>query len=437
MIAAAEAIKTAPRSDPGYVRHLFDQFSADYDTRMIGQLSYAAPQILLDLAAMVMPGREELSILDLGCGTGLAGRGLQAAGGAAGRRRPVARHDRKGAGAAASMIICRSPTWKARLATPGPAYDLILAADTLVYLGDLDAGVRSRARAGWRRMVISSSPSKRRRRRISNWAPSAAGGTAKPICAPLRRSAGLSWPGLVAAAPRQEADQPVAGFAVALTPAITASFRPHCALHPARQFSWVRHGRARQSRHVRPQQGSPPAHHLGAAGGRHCALAPWRWCWARILMRGFAENGFRLGSQLAWRYAFFVFFAALVAGPLCRMAARLFPLHPARKPEPQADLGLLRQLWRLSAVGIPAQCDPAVRRRHPDGAVRRHGGGGDGRDRRAAEAPGRQADLPDKMRKVLLAHRGRLFLALLCLMALARISGPHRPDIFYDISLSP
>src|ERR1700742_296232 len=56
MVAAAEAIKTAPRSDPGYVRHLFDQFSADYDSRMIGQLGYAAPQILLDLAAMVMPG---------------------------------------------------------------------------------------------------------------------------------------------------------------------------------------------------------------------------------------------------------------------------------------------------------------------------------------------------------------------------------------------
>ena len=44
-----------------------------------------------------------------------------------------------------------------------------------------------------------------------------------------------------------------------------------------------------------------------------------------VLFRGFAENGFRLGSQLAWRYAFLVFFAALVAGPLCRLAARLFP----------------------------------------------------------------------------------------------------------------
>ncbi|HSS13617.1 MAG TPA: tetratricopeptide repeat protein, partial [Rhizomicrobium sp.] len=73
MIAACEAIKTASRSDPGYVRHLFDQFSADYDQRMIGQLSYAAPQILFDLAGMVMPDRKDLSLLDLGCGTGLAG----------------------------------------------------------------------------------------------------------------------------------------------------------------------------------------------------------------------------------------------------------------------------------------------------------------------------------------------------------------------------
>ena len=41
--------------------------------RMIGQLAYAAPQILRDLADLVMPGREQLAILDLGCGTGLAG----------------------------------------------------------------------------------------------------------------------------------------------------------------------------------------------------------------------------------------------------------------------------------------------------------------------------------------------------------------------------
>ena len=44
-----------------------------------------------------------------------------------------------------------------------------------------------------------------------------------------------------------------------------------------------------------------------------------------ILARGFSENGFRLGSQLAWRYASFVFVAALAMGPLCRITAQLFP----------------------------------------------------------------------------------------------------------------
>ena len=67
---------------------------------------------------------------------------------------------------------------------------------------------------------------------------------------------------------------------------------------------------------------------------RWSAASPWArscWCWARSWLRGFAENGFRLGSQLAWRYASFVFFAALVAGPACRIAAHFFPALRRRK----------------------------------------------------------------------------------------------------------
>ena len=120
MIAACEAIKRAPRSDPGYVRHLFDQFSADYDQRMIGQLAYAAPQILLDLAGMVMPGREQLSILDLGCGTGLAGVAFKPL---AARLDGVDLSPAMIAKARAreiSTTIWRSPTWKRRLPRPRP-----------------------------------------------------------------------------------------------------------------------------------------------------------------------------------------------------------------------------------------------------------------------------------------------------------------------------
>jgi len=44
--------------------------------------------------------------------------------------------------------------------------------------------------------------------------------------------------------------------------------------------------------------------------------------------------------------------------------------------------------------------------------------------------------LPDKVRKVFLGTSAIYFWLCYSLMALARISGPHRPDAFYDVSLS-
>ena len=214
MIAKAERIKTAMRSDAGYVRHLFDQFSADYDTRMLGQLSYAAPQILLDLAAMVMPGRESLTVLDLGCGTGLAGLAFK----------PLAAR-LEGIDLSPAMIekarardiydALTVADLQSALGAPGPAYDLILAADTLVYLGDLHAvfeGVRNRlAPEGYFLFTTEAAAEgfelgpKRRWRHSDNYLRATA------------RACGLSVAGLVMAAPRHEAGQPVEGFAVALT----------------------------------------------------------------------------------------------------------------------------------------------------------------------------------------------------------------------------
>jgi len=213
LIAQAQAMKAAPRSDPGYVRHLFDQFSADYDLRMRNHLHYAAPEILLNLASMVMPGKENLTILDLGCGTGLAGEVF----------RPLAaRLD--------GMDLSPAMLDKARarnlydhlavadlqtaLAAPGPAYDLILAADTLVYLGDL-AAVFSAAAArlipdGFFLFTVEKAENgfelgpKRRWRHSQTYLRDTAA------------AAGLTVAGLVEAAPRHEAGQPVEGFAVAL-----------------------------------------------------------------------------------------------------------------------------------------------------------------------------------------------------------------------------
>lgn len=214
MVAAAEAIKTAQRSDPGYVRHLFDQFSADYDSRMIGQLGYAAPQILLDLAAMVMAGRENLTILDLGCGTGLAGMAF----------RPfAARLD--GIDLSPAMIdkararnIYDSLTvadLETALSTPGPAYDLILAADTLVYLGDLST-VFAAAHARLHPDGFLLFTVERADREGFELGPKRRWRHSEAYLRELAGRAGFHVAGLVAATPRHEAGMPVPGFAVAL-----------------------------------------------------------------------------------------------------------------------------------------------------------------------------------------------------------------------------
>jgi predicted TPR repeat methyltransferase len=219
MIAAAQAIKSAPRSDPGYVRHLFDQFSADYDSRMIGQLGYAAPQILLDLAAMVMPGRDNLRMLDLGCGTGLAGVAFKPLAvrldGVDLSPAMIEKARERKIGARHLYDNLAVADLESALSAPGSAYDLILAADTLVYLGDL-ASTFEAAHArlhpdGFFLFTVEKADGEgfelgpKRRWRHS-----------EAYVRALAERAGFAVAGFVAATPRHEAGQPVEGFAVAL-----------------------------------------------------------------------------------------------------------------------------------------------------------------------------------------------------------------------------
>ena len=214
-IALAEAIKSAARSDAGYVRHLFDQFSADYDSRMLGQLGYAAPRILAELADLVMAGRKSLRILDLGCGTGLAGMAFKAR---AARLdgidlSPAMIEKARARGLYDSLQVA---DLESALAAPGIAYDLILAADTLVYLGDLTsvftAAAARLAKDGYFLFTLEKAEGegfelgpKRRWRHGETYVRA------------LATRAGLDVAGLVAAAPRSESGAPVAGLAVALS----------------------------------------------------------------------------------------------------------------------------------------------------------------------------------------------------------------------------
>ena len=214
-IAEAEAIKARPRSDAGYVRHLFDQFSADYDARMIGQLTYRAPQILRELAGLVMAGRDGLSILDLGCGTGLSGAifadlasrldGVDLSPAMIEKARARNIYD--------SLHVADIET---QLAGMGREYDLILAADTLVYLGDLArvfAGVRQRLRPGGQFLFTIE----RKEGDGFELGPKRRWRHSESYLRELATPSGLDVAGLVACAPRHEANVPVEGLAVALS----------------------------------------------------------------------------------------------------------------------------------------------------------------------------------------------------------------------------
>jgi predicted TPR repeat methyltransferase len=208
--ARLEAMRNAERSDPGYVRHLFDQFSADYDRRMRTELSYAAPEILSQLADLVLAGRDHLKVLDLGCGTGLAGAAFKPR---AGRLDGIDLSPAMIEKAKAKNIYDHLMVGDIETALGAESYDLVIAADTLVYLGDLlplMKAVRKRlSQDGYFLFTVEAAAGDgfalgpRRRWQHSE--------------AYLRRVAGQSGftiSGLVAASPRREKNEPVSGFAV-------------------------------------------------------------------------------------------------------------------------------------------------------------------------------------------------------------------------------
>src|SRR5471032_3029169 len=284
-------------------------------------------------------------------------------------------------------------------------------------------------------MVTSSSPWRRQMATDSNLDPSAAGGTAKPICAVSPKVPVWPWPGLWP--PRHAARQTRPSMA---SPSPLQGHKAHLFVSFVRCISETSHwgstdmvaldnsalfgeGHARFRITLAPLVGA-------------IALVAAMLVLGAIFARGFAENGFRLGSQLAWRYASFVFFAALVAGPLCRLAARLFP----RLSPPES---LSRKLvWGFCAsygIYLLSVFLPNVIRPSAGAALMVLFGGSVALVMAATATPlkplGDKAIIPDNIRRVFLAAATIYFWLCYSLMALARIYGPHRPDDFYGLSL--
>ena len=129
-----ERVATAPE---GYVRKLFDGFAPYFDDKLVSGLGYCAPKILCALLEFAVPAERRFrSALDIGCGTGLMGQvirarcdrlegvDLSAAMVAAARRKAI--YD--------ALHVADVTAW---LSTAPGSFDLITAADVMVYIGDL------------------------------------------------------------------------------------------------------------------------------------------------------------------------------------------------------------------------------------------------------------------------------------------------------------
>jgi predicted TPR repeat methyltransferase len=120
-----------------YVARLFDEYAPRFDKHLTDNLGYRAPALIVEALSAVASGRRFTSALDLGCGTGLMGAelrshtdrlaGVDLSAGMVARARERGVYDRLVVGDAAAMLG-REP--------PG-ILDLIVAADALVYFGDL------------------------------------------------------------------------------------------------------------------------------------------------------------------------------------------------------------------------------------------------------------------------------------------------------------
>jgi predicted TPR repeat methyltransferase len=130
--------ETTPGMTADYVRRLFDQHAPAFDESLVKRLDYRAPELLLKAVQIVAgsPLRFQ-SMLDLGCGTGLAGAefrpfverltGVDISAGMIGQAREKGLYDRLIAADLLELLSDES----------GAQHDLVLAADVFVYCEDL------------------------------------------------------------------------------------------------------------------------------------------------------------------------------------------------------------------------------------------------------------------------------------------------------------
>ena len=146
-LARIEA-RTAPMP-PAYVRTLFDQYAPRYDRALVQELAYCAPRLLRDAVERMQTARGLAAkfrrMLDLGCGTGLAGEAFaQLCDTMFGIDLSPAMIERARRKHLYGGLLVAD--LNAALEREQARADLIVAADAFVYLADLQPVCRAAAR---------------------------------------------------------------------------------------------------------------------------------------------------------------------------------------------------------------------------------------------------------------------------------------------------
>jgi len=135
------------RAPDRFVENFFDRFAADFDRRLAGDLEYRTPEVVAGMLRPWLEARSGLRVADLGCGTGLSGAVVRA------RAAFLAGVDlsakmleqARARGIYDELSQSEIAEFLGRSA-PG-SFDLALALDVFVYVGNLEPVMRACAAA--------------------------------------------------------------------------------------------------------------------------------------------------------------------------------------------------------------------------------------------------------------------------------------------------
>jgi predicted TPR repeat methyltransferase len=137
---AGVAMDRAPNQ---FVENFFDRFAPQFDRRLAGDLEYRTPEAAAQMLRPWLAGRSDLRVADLGCGTGLSGvhvrphaaflAGVDLSAGMLERARERGIYDELSRSEITAFLERSAPA----------SWDLVLALDVFVYVGNLEPVLRA------------------------------------------------------------------------------------------------------------------------------------------------------------------------------------------------------------------------------------------------------------------------------------------------------